>query len=103
MMKRESVEFVDDISLLTNTQEQEHVQELVGQNLGKVRVKSVKYVGKKDVYNMEVRDHHNYSVAGGFIIHNCIDGTRYAFVEDMMSRKNINTDQKLRTAKRLFG
>jgi len=55
----------------------------VGQNLGKVRVKKVEYAGKEDVYNMEVRDHHNYSVAGGFIIHNCIDATRYAFSEDM--------------------
>ena len=83
MMKQESVKFVDDISLLTNTQEQERVQEFVGQNLDKVRIKSVEYVGKEDVYNMEVRDHHNYSVAGGFIIHNCIDATRYAFSEDM--------------------
>lgn len=86
-MKQESVEFVDDISLLTNTQEREHVQEFVGQNLGKVRIKSVEYVGKEDVYNMEVRDHHNYSVAGGFIIHNCIDATRYAFSEDMRNVK----------------
>ena len=83
MMKQESVKFVDDISLLINTQEQEHVQEFVGQSLGKVRIKSVEYVGKEDVYNMEVRDHHNYSVAGGFIIHNCIDATRYSFSEDM--------------------
>ena len=83
MMKQESAKFVDDISLLTNTQEQEHVQEFVGQSLGKVRIKSVEYVGKEDVYNMEVRDHHNYSVAGGFIIHNCIDSTRYSFSEDM--------------------
>ena len=87
MMKQESVEFVDDISLLTNIQEREHVQEFVGQNLGKVRIKSVEYVGKEDVYNMEVRDHHNYSIAGGFIIHNCIDATRYAFSEDMSTNK----------------
>ena len=85
-MKQESVKFVDDISLLTNTKEQEHVQEFVGKNLDKVRIKSVEYVGKEDVYNMEVRDHHNYSVAGGFIIHNCIDATRYAFEDDMKKR-----------------
>ena len=89
MMRKEIVQFVDDISPLTNTQKQEHVQELVGQNLGKVRVKKVEYVGKEDVYNMEVRDHHNYSVAGGFIIHNCIDATRYAFSRDMLSGNKI--------------
>lgn len=86
MMRKEIVQFVDDISPLTNTQKQEHVQELVGQNLGKVRVKKVEYVGKEDVYNMEVRDHHNYAVAGGFIIHNCIDATRYAFEKDMLNK-----------------
>ena len=100
-MKQESVEFVDDISLLTNTQEQGHVQEFVGQNLGKVRIKSVEYVGKEDVYNMEVRDHHNYSVAGGFIIHNCIDATRYAFNDDMYAK--IDGKKRAEAAKFFFG
>ncbi|MCI2759489.1 hypothetical protein FH163_09860 [Staphylococcus lugdunensis] len=27
---------------------------------------------------MEVENHHNYSVEGGFIIHNCIDSLRYS-------------------------
>ena len=36
---------------------------------------------------MEVKDHHNYAVEGGFIIHNCIDATRYAFSEDMKANK----------------
>ncbi|MGX0437573.1 hypothetical protein ACUW5X_000338 [Staphylococcus hominis] len=27
---------------------------------------------------MEVENHHNYSVEGGFIIHNCIDALRYS-------------------------
>ena len=100
-MKQESVKFVDDISLLTNTQEQEHVQEFVGQSLGKVRIKSVEYVGKEDVYNMEVRDHHNYSVAGGFIIHNCIDATRYAFNDDMYAK--IDGKKRAEAAKFFFG
>lgn len=40
------------------------------------KVKSVKYVGKSDVYNLEVDGTHNF-IANGIIIHNC----RYA-VED---------------------
>ncbi len=32
---------------------------------------------------MEVKDHHNFSVEGGLIVHNCIDATRYAFEDDM--------------------
>ena len=34
----------------------------------------------EDVYNMEVRNHHNYSVCGGFIIHNCMDAIRYCIM-----------------------
>lgn len=32
---------------------------------------------KADVYNMEVKNHHNFSVCGGFIVHNCCDAVRY--------------------------
>lgn len=46
-------------------------------------VKSVKFIGCEDVYNMEVRDHHNFSVNGGLIVHNSIDMTRYAMEDDM--------------------
>lgn len=35
------------------------------------RVKSIKYIGTQDVYNMEVETHHNFSVNGGLIVHNC--------------------------------
>ena len=42
-----------------------------------VKIKSVKSIGKADVYNMEVKNHHNFSVCGGFIIHNCMDAVRY--------------------------
>ena len=40
------------------------------------KVKSVEFIGLDDVYNMEVDDHHNYSVNGGLILHNC-DAIRY--------------------------
>ncbi len=59
----------------------------MAQSLESARVVNVEYIGKMDVYNMEVKDHHNYAVEGGFIIHNCIDATRYAFSEDMKVNK----------------
>ena len=49
----------------------------------KVKVKSIEFCGIEDVYNMEVENHHNFSVEGGFIIHNSIDAVRYALSEDM--------------------
>lgn len=42
-----------------------------------VRVKAIKEAGKSDVYNMEVKNHHNFSICGGFIVHNCMDAVRY--------------------------
>lgn len=42
-----------------------------------VKVVSIEYAGKQDVYNMEVARHHNFSVNGGLIVHNCQDAARY--------------------------
>lgn len=42
-----------------------------------LRVKSVTYAGKADVYNMEVDDTHDFVVNGGFVAHNCYDAVRY--------------------------
>jgi len=35
------------------------------------KVKGIYPLNNEDVYNMEVENHHNYSVNGGFILHNC--------------------------------
>ena len=51
------------------------------------KVKSIKFVGYADVYNMEVESHHNFAVNGGLIVHNC----RYG----VMSRPPITVDGKL--------
>lgn len=41
-----------------------------------MKVKSIRYVGKADVYNMEVEDTHDFVIQGGVISHNC-DSLRY--------------------------
>lgn len=41
-----------------------------------MKVKSVRYAGKADVYNMTVEDTHNFVIQGGVITHNC-DMMRY--------------------------
>lgn len=51
------------------------------------KIKSIKYVGKDDVYNMQVKDNHNYSVNGGLIIHNC-DALRY-FVKTIIKPRRL--------------
>jgi hypothetical protein len=42
-----------------------------------VKVKSIRYAGKADVFNMEVDDTHDFVVQGGIISHNCADEVRY--------------------------
>lgn len=42
-----------------------------------MKVKSVSYAGKADVFNMEVDETHDFVIQGGVISHNCADETRY--------------------------
>ncbi|MBE6693391.1 MAG: hypothetical protein E7589_01315 [Ruminococcaceae bacterium] len=42
-----------------------------------MKVKSVSYVGERDVYNMEVADTHDFVIQGGVVAHNCADEARY--------------------------
>ena len=42
-----------------------------------MRIKSIKYAGKADVYNMEVEDTHDFVIQGGIVSHNCADEARY--------------------------
>lgn len=74
MSKRNVLSVARNLSKI-NIQKRKRAQENVEQNY--LSIVEIKYIGKADVYNMEVRNHHNYSVCGGFIIHNCMDAIRY--------------------------
>lgn len=52
-------------------------------------IESIEYIGKQDVYNLEVEKYHNYAIDGGTIIHNC-DSIRYY----------VNTILKMRILRR---
>lgn len=54
-----------------------------------VGIKSIKKVNPEPVYNMEVKDNHNFAVADGLIVHNCMDATRY-FVKTMHIIRKAN-------------
>ena len=59
----------------TSTQKPCAVQESA--QLRFVAIKSIKHLGKQDVYNLTVDKHHNYLVNGGIVSKNC-DTDRYA-------------------------
>lgn len=50
-----------------------------------MRVKSISYAGKADVYNMEVEDTHSFVIQGGVISHNCADEVRYMCMNKTIS------------------
>jgi len=52
-----------------------------------MKIKNVRKINKKaPVYDLEVPKCHNFSVQKGIIVHNSIDGTRYA-LQKYWSRK----------------
>src|SRR5690554_3976001 len=100
MMKPETVPTAGSNSLLTNTARQSAVQELAPIDLTHdclsfAKVKAIRHVGKQDVYNMEVKDHHNFSVNGGLVVHNSIDAIRYALEDDMKGSRKAKAVQSL--------
>lgn len=54
-----------------------------------VKIRSIRALGKEPVYNMEVAEHHNYLINGGFVVHNCIDAVRYGCESVMPDRWQI--------------
>ena len=65
-----------EVNLLsTNTQKLYVVPE--NAPLRFVGIKSIKYLGKQDVYNLTVEEHHNYLANDGVLSKNC-DTDRYA-------------------------
>ena len=52
----------------TNIALQDSAQTNAEKSIG---IKRITKQGKEPVYNMQVENHHNYSVNGGFILHNC--------------------------------
>lgn len=69
------------------------VQNLVDARcLGK-KVKSIKYLGKADVYCLDVPATNNF-LANGIVVHNCLDSLRYAIYTHF-----FNNDGTSRSAK----
>jgi hypothetical protein len=58
-----------------------------------MKVKSVRYVGKADVYNMNVVDTHDFVIQGGVIAHNC-DSLRYFCMMRPIAPRVIKEEKK---------
>lgn len=84
--------FAERSFVQTNTAKQPHAHDpaQTGFDIGYVRVKGIRKGKIEPVYNMEVERHHNFSVQGGLIVHNCVDSARYA-IETEIGRKVAKT------------
>lgn len=88
---------VDENLQLINTAIQKPVQKLAP--IQWVGIKKLRYAGKADVYNMEVDAHHNFSVNGGLIVHNCMDAMRYAMQDVIYFKPEKGEDAQARYRK----
>ena len=59
------------------------------------KIKSIKYVGKKPVYNMNVEDLHNFLIQGGIVSHNC-DALRYFCVYWINPAVSVKTGKQIK-------
>jgi hypothetical protein len=50
---------------------------------------------------MEVENHHNYSVDGGLIIHNCLDALRYSLEKYIKPKNNVSTQQVISNLRKM--
>ena len=60
-----------------------------------MKVKSIEYAGKADVYNMEVEDTHNFVVNGGTVVHNCYDEWRYVCMARPIAPRQSYVEKRL--------
>lgn len=74
-MKQEFVNGAAKSLQQISIQKQKPVAEVA--EISSVGIKSIRKIGRADVYNMEVEDNHNFAVEGGLIVHNCMDSMRY--------------------------
>ena len=60
-----------------------------------MKVKSIKYAGKSDVYNLEVEDTHDFAVGSGAIVHNCYDEWRYECTSSPIPPRSKHTEKSI--------
>ena len=92
-------------SVQTNIQKKKPAHAAAPQNsrLPKgVKIKSIRFSGYEDVYDMYVKNHHNFAVNGGAIVHNC-DALRYAMEPYMFVRAGhyMNYQERVSALKNL--
>ena len=92
-------------SAQTNIQKKKPAHAVAPQNsrLQKgVKIKSIRFSGYEDVYDMYVRNHHNFAVNGGFIVHNC-DALRYGMELYTLTRggQYMNYQERVQAVKNI--
>ena len=67
-----------------------------------MKIKSIRFSGYEDVYDMYVRNHHNFAVNGGFIVHNC-DALRYGMELYTLTRggQYMNYQERVQAVKNI--
>jgi hypothetical protein len=92
-MKKGLAKFAGGSTLQTNIQKSKRAPK--NADISYVGIKGIKQLDKESVYNMEVDTHHNFSVNGGIIVHNCMDDIRY-LCYTVLRYRLVDDDRKYR-------
>lgn len=96
MTFRKNVLYAEQNLHQINILKSRHAASIVDQSC--LTVTEIKQKGCQDVYNLEVKNDHNYTIEGGIVTHNCIDALRYA-LERSMKRSRQPSAEQLRQAR----
>lgn len=58
-----------------------------------MKISAIRRVGVAPVYNMTVKEHHNFMVSGNIILHNC-DAVRYYCVSRVLPAEAIQAKEE---------
>ena len=72
--------------------------EIVDIIISYITIKAIKKIGTADVYNMEVKDNHNFAINGGLIVHNCMDAMRYFVKTKRVIPKVLKKDKTINSS-----
>ena len=61
-------------------------------NINWSKIKSVEYVGQKEVYDLEINNVHDFALCGGLIVHNCYQEQTIAFLQQVCGFNGSDAD-----------
>jgi len=83
------VKYAEQKNRSASTKRQKPVPENAGHYSDAVKVVKIEPAGKADVYCLNAETTHSFAIAGGIIVHNCYDSTRYRILTKRQTARRL--------------